>query len=198
MTHDKRGSMKDINTSCTIIGSNTKNLPWQYDEESKLCKKFKKTLMIRILLLIENGYDTFYTGMYNRIDMMFAETIIDLKETYFNTIENSQGIKLIGVLAFAEQDMLWHTAYQQRYRSLLNKCDEVIELNEKYHKDCYRQRNEYLVNHSERLIAVCDYRRIEDDLYNTIDMAKKLGCSITTINPFTLKAETLKYYPKLI
>lgn len=176
--------------ACVITGHQPHKLPWGQDEESPLCTMFKSILLVRILMLIDKGYNTFYTGMSWGVDLIFGELIISLKEKYPN-------IKLIGVLPYEDMHAKWHVTYQERYFDLIDACDDLIVLNHNYHKNCYRERNEYLVNNSQRLIAVFDERYQRSGTLKIIKIAKFRGRTITYINPNTLRPNTIKRRPEL-
>lgn len=177
--------MTHKNNSCAITGHRPHKLPWGQDEETPSCKDFKIVLKIRAGLTILKGFDTFYTGMSWGVDLIFGEIIAELKNDFPN-------IKLIAVIPFEQQHIKWHISYQERYFNLLAECDDIIMLSSKYNKDCYKQRNEYLVKHAKQLIAVYDDKNISSGTNQTINIAEKLKRDIIFINPVTLKSTTAK------
>ena len=176
--------------SIAVTGHQPSKLPWGEDERSMQYATFRLSLKLQIIMLIDLGFDTFYTGMSWGIDMIFGEIITQLKKEYTH-------IKLIGVLPFEGMHVKWHIEYQERFFVLVENCDDVIELNYAYHPNCYQQRNQYLVDHADRLIAVLDNRYKCSGTMQTVNMAKQKGITITYIDPNTLHPLTDKGQPKL-
>ncbi len=177
--------MKNVNSSCTISGHEPNNLPWRKNEESSKCIFFKLLLHVRITLTILSGYDTFYTGMNLGVDLIFGEIIAELKKQKIQ-------IKLIAVIPYEKHYKKWSTQYQQRYLNVLRECDDIIILNKEYNSNCIEQKNEYLIKHVNRLIAIYDGKRVNSKTFKAILMAKKLGREITYFNPKTMRAKTVK------
>lgn len=176
--------------SVAITGHRPHKLPWGQDEESPLCGMLKAALLIRILMLIDKGYNTFYTGMNWGVDLIFGELVINLKEQY-------PDIKLIGVLPYEDMHVKWHTSYQERHFDLVEECDNLIVLSQAYNNDCFKELRKYLVDNSKRVIAVFDDRYLSSGTLQTIKVAKFRGRTITYINPSTLKPRTIKGRPEL-
>jgi len=66
--------------------------------------------------------------------------------------------------------------------------------------DCYRERNQYMVDQSDFLIAVLDKRQMASGTVMTINMAKRKSMEIQIIDPLTYEVERIpaKIPPKLI
>jgi uncharacterized phage-like protein YoqJ len=176
--------------SVAITGHRPNKLPWGENEGSMRCVTFALSLKLQIVDLIEQGYDTFYTGMSWGVDMIFGEQVAQLKTEHPH-------IRLIGVLPFEGMHAEWPESYQERFFRLVEACDEVVELNLSYHEDCYKQRNQYLVDYVDRLIAVVNPRNRRSGSMQTVGMAKRKGITITFIDLKTLKRHTLKGRPAL-
>lgn len=179
-----------INKAVAVTGHRPYKLPWGQDEESPSCVLFQSTLLLRIMKLLDRGYDTFYTGMRWGVDLIFGELVASLKEQHPH-------IKLIGVLPFEDMHIKWHVSYQERFFTLIEACDDIVVLNRRFQKDCYKQRNEYLVEHAEHLIAVFDERYRRSGTLQTINLAMKKGRTITFIDPCTMENETIQGKPEL-
>ena len=173
-----------------ITGHRPQKLPWGEDEGTLQCATFSLSLKLQLSELIAQGYDTFYTGMSWGVDMIFGEVVAVLKREHSH-------IRLIGVIPFEGMHGKWHTSYQERFFRLVESCDKVVELSLAFHKDCYKQRNQYLVDHADRLIAVVDERYRRSGTMQTVNMAKRKGITITYIDPKTLRPRTVKGRPEL-
>lgn len=96
---------------------------------------------------IEDGYVTFITGMARGVDIWAAEIVLQFKREGYP-------IHLICACPFHGFEESWSTEWQSRYRTVLQRADLVRYISTRYSKDCFQIRNEWLVNHSSRVIAV--------------------------------------------
>ena len=65
-------------------------------------------------------------------------------------------LKLIAAVPFPGFADKWTDEWQQKFEKLLKSADFVKIVSEDYSKDAYQARNEWMVNHSSRVIAVYD------------------------------------------
>ena len=93
------------------------------------------------------GYDTFISGMALGVDIWAAEEILYLKE-------NGAKLKLICAVPFQGFERNRTEEQQEKYRIILNKADETVFISPKYNRWCFHARDEWMVNHSSRVIAV--------------------------------------------
>ena len=63
-------------------------------------------------------------------------------------------ILLTAVIPFAGQADRFPEMWRKRYDAVLAGCDYVTVLSDSYYKGCFRARNQWLLDHSEHLIAV--------------------------------------------
>ena len=73
----------------------------------------------------------------------------------------------------------WSQDWQKRYKKLIKKADLVKYISPEYTPACFQIRNEYMVNHSNRLIAV--YNGEAGGTRNTLNYAKKKRVEIFLI-----------------
>lgn len=95
---------------------------------------------------IDGGVDTFLSGMARGFDLIAAEVVLKLKET-------NPHIKLIACVPCRGQEKYFREEDKIQYFSVLERCDEVKVLSEKYYKGCMLTRNRYMVDNSCKLIA---------------------------------------------
>ena len=148
-------------------------LPWGYDETKESCLKFKKDLFVILRNAVLYGIETFLTGMAEGFDMIAAETIIELKKEFPN-------IKLIAVIPCKDQEKNWKPSQQERYWKIIGHCDEKTSLAERPARECFNERNLYMVQHSNICIACWNGK--PSGTYNTIKFAKENGCKIRIID----------------
>jgi len=120
---------------------------------------------------IADGYTDFISGFARGIDQYFAGIVAQYKA-------NNPAIRLIAAIPFRKREeelmSLVHT------KSLLNMCDEIHVLQEEYHLSAYFRRNRFMVEHSDRVIAVYD-GRTKGGTAATVQYANKLKKDVRTI-----------------
>ena len=76
-----------------------------------------------------------------------AEVVLSLKKQYL-------GLKLIAVVPFQGVEARWDKLWISRFYSLLHQADLVKTICDKYSPDAYQKRNKWMIDHSNRVIAV--------------------------------------------
>lgn len=108
--------------------------------------RIQKLLRQEILAAIEDGYTHFISGFATGADLLFADIIAELKEIYPITLEAA--ISYPGRMKTPDET----------FQRLIRCCDTVKIHSDSYFKGCYMRRNRYLVDQSQRVIAVYDGR----------------------------------------
>lgn len=110
--------------------------------------KLKEKLENEIIIVLKEGYETFLFGGALGWDMLCAEVMLSIKKRFpISTIH------VVAVIPFRDQEKIWSSDDQKRYVSILSECDEILVLNEKYHAQCYKVRNQFMINQSTRVIG---------------------------------------------
>ena len=164
--------------TCSFTGHRPKKLQFEQDDGDLRLGGLKTALKKEIIKKIENGTDTFMSGMALGIDLIAAEAVLELKDVY-------PQIKLVAVIPCENQERLWKKEDVLTYSSVLSGCDEKIVLSEKYTSYCMHIRNKYLVDKADSMIAVWDGS--SGGTGNTVVLAHKKGVPVTVIDPFTLE-----------
>ncbi|MFI3326514.1 MAG: SLOG family protein [Clostridia bacterium] len=148
----------------------------------------KKRLKKEIQKCIENGYNCFYQGGSYGWDLLCASAVIEVKEKLQSQIKTFAltgsgdflNIKLISVVPFKDQAKNFTEKEKAIYNEILEKSNEVITLSSDYHKNCYKDRNQYMVDHSAKLIAYWNgaYR---SGTAQTVRMAEKQNIEIVNL-----------------
>lgn len=130
-----------IEKSCCVTGHR--------DIPEEQIDAVKYGLRREIIKAIADGYTGFMTGFADGVDQYFAEIVVKLKEDFPN-------LQLIAVLPYRKRmDSL---ESRERTRELLHACADVVVIQEEYKPNVYAKRNRYMVEHSDRVIAVYDGR----------------------------------------
>ena len=134
----------------------------------------KKLLSNAVLDAYGHGIRNFISGFAIGFDMMAAEEVVSLKQTY-------PDITLTAAVPFKGQACRFNFYDRKRYDRLLEMADEVIVLSESYYPRCFLERDVFMVKNSSLLIANYDGRRKGGTFY-TIERAKEQ--SIPVVNVF--------------
>ena len=111
-------------------------------------KKETITQLLRqeILKAIADGYTHFISGFATGADLMFADIVVQLKAVYPITLEAA--IPYPGRMKTPDKTF-------QR----LIRCGDTVKIHSDcYFKGCYARRNRYMVDQSQRILAVYDGR----------------------------------------
>lgn len=157
-----------------FTGHRPSQLPWNYNELRDNCERFKRDMEQLIRYEIINGVSYFITGMALGIDMICAEIIIKLKKEFPH-------IKLEAAIPCPTQTIKWNYASKQRYAKILEGCDFKTVISNKYTEDCMLNRNKYMVDCSDKVLAVCS--NIMSGTGNTIKYAQSKNKSVILVNP---------------
>lgn len=121
---------------------------------------------------VEDGYFVFISGMACGVDIWAAEIV--LKER-----EHNPAIKLICASPYKGFERSWSSDWQKRYNNIMNAADLVRFICPGYSRACFQIRNEWMVDHSARVIAV--YNGEKGGTRNTIEYAKKQSVKIILV-----------------
>ena len=167
------------NVACAFTGHRPMKFSFGYDEEDERCIRLKLVMARQIASLIESHVTLFYTGMAQGVDQWGAEIVLDMKRQYPH-------VQLIAVLPCETQANKWSVEQRERYFNTLADCDDVITLNTRYTPECMLERNRYMVDHADYLLAVYDGGGKGGTAY-TIRYAREKKREIIVIRPDTLE-----------
>lgn len=142
--------MREIK-ACCFTGHRPDHLPWGMNEHHILCRKTREAIALSIEYACQDGCRLFYTGMAQGIDLLAAETVLHCKKLH-------PEIELVAAIPYAGQARGWNQDELERYCSILNQCREenIHILAPSYARGCLNARDRYMVDHSQRIIAVYD------------------------------------------
>lgn len=119
--------------------------------------------------LIGEGIHTFYNGMAVGFDLMAAAAVVGLKEKY-------PQIKMIACIPCPEQNRFYKEENREEYRKIMEKCDDVIVLSDRYYKGCMQARDRYMADKCDVLVAYL--REKKGGTYYTVRYAASKGKEI--------------------
>ena len=134
----------------------------------KLQSYFEKQLM-------ELNCTDAWTGMAIGGDMVFAHAVLTLQDW-------GVPIKLHAAIPCDNHPIRWPKYVQDEYKRILNKCaSKVYVCKGPYAGWKMQRRNEYIVDHIDHLLAVCDGS--PSGTQNCIDYAAKKNVPTTILTP---------------
>ena len=133
----------------------------------------KVDLENEILNSIKEGYTTFITGMTYGTDIWAGNIVVRLKDRF-------PELKLIAAVPFPDFADKWTDEWQQKYEKLLKAADFVKIICADYSNEAFQIRNQWMVNHSSRVIAVYDGK--SGGTRNTIQYAWKNHVPVRYLN----------------
>ena len=141
----------------------------------------------QIRRLYEEGYRTFITGMSAGVDLWAAAEVLSLQQHHSD-------IRLVAAVPFAGQETHWSQSLQREYHRILSACEQVEILHDETAARadaaaCYRQRNRWMVDRADTVLAVCEYDvgDTRTGTAATVRYARRLQKRILYIHPVTLE-----------
>lgn len=129
--------------------------------------QIKSMLYLAILEAVrDKGYRTFISGMAKGVDLWACNFVLDIKRTY-------PDVKLVCAMPYTSHGSSWKPIDQYELSRYLKHADEIVTVSERYHKDCFRKRNYYMVDRSSLLIGIC--RDEKSGTGQTIRYAERQG-----------------------
>lgn len=116
-----------------------------------------------------DGFQTFISGMARGVDLWAAEIVLSLRD-------EGAAIRLICASPYRGFEVRWSQEWQERYQQVMEKADLVRFICPRYSRDCFQRRNEWMVDHSARVIAA--YNGQPGGTRNTVEYAKMQKVSI--------------------
>ena len=125
-------------------------------------KAIKIDLEKEIRQAVADGLNVFITGMARGVDIWAAQIVLQLRG-------EGHGVRLICACPYDGFESGWSQEWQRQYKEILSAADFVKYICEGYSRSCFQIRNEWMVNHSARVIAV--FNGEKSGTKNTIDYA---------------------------
>ena len=137
----------DKEHTCCFTGHRPDRLPWGADEEDPRCLGLKARLADALEEEYRAGTRHFICGMARGADLYFAEAVLELRARL-------PGVTLECARPCESQAHSWPREEQERYQSILDRCDFETLVQHRYDRGCMARR--YMVDHAARLIGAYD------------------------------------------
>ena len=118
-------------------------------------------------LVSQEGATSFMSGMAPGFDLWAADEVLRLRAEG----RIGEGVRLILAIPYPSFERSFAARYRGLYEYILERADEVIYVAPGYHHGCYRNRNAFLVDSADVIVAY--YEGSEGGTRETIRMATK-------------------------
>lgn len=132
----------------------------------------KENLEREIRQAVTDGLNVFISGMARGVDIWAAEIVLKLRK-------KDPSIKLICASPFDGFEKSWNADWQKRYNTIMKEADLVRFICPGYSRSCFQIRNEWMVDHSARVIAV--FNGEKGGTKNTIDYAEQKKIKVISL-----------------
>ena len=129
-------------------------------------------LEVEIRKAIADGFNVFVSGMSRGVDIWAAEIVLKIRD-------EGIPIRLMCASPYPGFESGWSSKWQKRYIETMRAADYAGFTSPAYSKMSYQIRNEWMVNHSSRVIAV--FNGHPSGTKNTIDYANWKGIPVVMI-----------------
>ncbi len=134
--------------------------------------KIKLELVREISSAVEDDFTVFISGMARGVDIWAAEIVLQLRE-------NGVPVRLICACPYPGFEKNWSSSWRTRYAAILRSADLVRFISPCYSPRCFQIRNEWMVEHSSKVIAV--FNGQPGGTKNTIEYAQQQGVPVRDI-----------------
>jgi uncharacterized phage-like protein YoqJ len=173
-----KNNVLTLNRACAFTGHRPQKFSFGFDESAEQCVAIKKVLREQIEVLVTEGVTVFYSGMALGVDQWAASIVLDIREA-------NPSVRLIAVRPHEGQANDWTEKQRELYFDTLAVCDNEIILQTHYTPSCMFERNRYLVDRADVLLAVYDGGERGGSAY-TVKYAKEKQRRVIVIDPDTL------------
>ena len=135
-------------------------------------KAVRKDLEKEIRQAVADGLYVFITGMARGVDIWAAQIVLGLRDEGFP-------VTLVCACPYDGFESGWNSQWKKQYKAILAIADFVKYVCDGYSPSCFQIRNEWMVDHAARVIAV--FNGGKSGTKNTIDYASKIGVPVACI-----------------
>ena len=168
---------------CCFTGHRPEHLYGAFNGNNEYFLKLKNILSMVIDTAIDDGYTDFYCGMARGIDMLAAEIVLD-------KASGGADVFLHAALPCPDQHINWNDSDKERFEKILKSAKSKIIISPMYTDSCMLTRNRFMVDNSQRVIAVWNGFFRGGTAY-TVRYAKKEKKEIYLIRPKDLSITIL-------
>lgn len=159
----------------SVTGHRPNKLGWGYDYDTVNWQKLRSVFKEKLIhLLAQYSVVNCWTGMALGVDTVFALAVLELKD-------EGHPLNLCCAVPCKGQEKKWPKESQKLYHDILSKADAVKCISEAYTSRCMNERNEFMVDRADEVIAVWDGSN--GGTGNSVAYAMKNNKTIELIKP---------------
>lgn len=166
--------------ACGFTGYRPEKMPFKTDESHPDCILLKQELEQQVRIAAEDGFTHFICGGARGADTYAAEAVLKVQKEIPSLI-------LEIAVPFWGQEKNWLLTDQRRYHDILERAQRVTYVSDQEKRENYMVRNRYIVEHSDRLIAVFDGK--PGGTAMTVRYAEKVGIEVVRISTKGMQTE---------
>ncbi|MBQ9408334.1 MAG: DUF1273 family protein [Clostridia bacterium] len=170
--------------NCAFTGHRPSKYPFLSDETAPGYARVKGELSGRIDRAIGEGYTHFICGGALGADTLAAELLIEKRR-------GDRRLTLEIAVPCDGQDKYWNKRDRVKYGAILAAADVVTTISSAYTPFCMLERNRYMVQKCQRLIAV--YDGTKGGTYSTVLLALNKGIEVEIIKLYRNYSCLVKY-----
>lgn len=156
-----------------FTGHRPEKLPGYKELNNPALSVMKSMLYYQIYQSVKEGFEYFISGLARGVDIWAALYVIEIKKKF-------PDLKLISVKPYEDHGRYFKGEDLWNLKNVLAESDDIICVSKEYSRDCYKLRNQFMVNNSSKLIAVVD--DYKSGTGQTINYANKMGINVSIIN----------------
>lgn len=137
-------------------------------------EEVKQWLSEQIDKAVAAGYTTFISGCAMGVDIWAGQIVLQKK------VKNP-ALRLIAAIPWPGFPNKWKIEWKVQYSDLLKDADLTVPVCKRFHNGVFQEYNEWMINHSNRLIAY--YNGAPGGTKNSIEYAVSKGIEVITNNP---------------
>ncbi len=183
MIRKEKGGERLDQRVCAFTGHRPSHFAFGYQEAHPDCIRIKSAIGLAISSLADRGVTTFISGMAQGVDLWAAREV--LKQ------QGQKDLRLITVQPCSNQADRWSESFRYEYNEILLLSDERVCLHETYTPYCMMERNRWMVDHADILLAVYDGGS-SGGTASTVRYAQSKKREIWLLDPKTLLLVQLK------
>lgn len=169
----------DVDKFCTasFSGYRPEKFPFPLLDENYIdFLRLQNNIHKAIMEALELGYKFFLCGMARGFDLLCADILLDIREQY----KEHRNISLTAVLPYASHTFA--REWGELHRIVKQSANQIVIVSPEYSKNCYHQRNRYMIENSSHLICYWDGQ--EGGTAQTVRIAQKKELTIANLAKF--------------
>ncbi|MBR4346711.1 MAG: DUF1273 family protein [Oscillospiraceae bacterium] len=162
----------DRSKTVCFTGHRPDKLPDGGDDRSPVTKVLKSLIYSEIQSAVNDGFDTFITGMQRGVDLWAGEAVLEMMA--------EKDLHIVAALPYRDFGKYYKGKDKWVAGRILAFAEQTVIMSETYTPSCMKLRNQFMIENSSRLIAVLGEEHSGSG--QTVRLAEKAGLDIHCID----------------